>query len=116
MCDLVPVVDKLKPADWSAHLPLVIILALIIIVVDAAILFPAGRRLRSGAAQPSKQMVPGIKTLFSFQRLPRAAVLGSLLLSVAAFTFSADVLRMPPYMVTLYTLFPWIPALFIETS
>src|SRR5438874_8241091 len=116
MNDLVPVIDQLKSADWLVRIPIMLLLAIVIVAVDAVILLPTFRRLRSGAASTTPQISPGIRALCSFHKVPRSAVIATAFLSGAAFVFSAILLQMPPYMVTLYMLIPWIPALVIETS
>ncbi len=114
MCSLVPTITKLTAADWLPRVPLALFFVFLMVVLDASVFIPVFKRLRRNPITPPSP-APGLAAMLSFKRVSRLMVIVTAQISLILLVWTAMILRYPLYIVTLFVLLPWLPALIIET-
>ncbi len=118
VCDLTAPVANLSAADWISRLPLLAVILLFLLIVDALVVLPIIKQLRNrnwAEAGDGVEIVPGLRALFTPEGVGPGLVLGTLMVCIGAFFFSAVVFKLPGYITALLTLLPVLPAFFLET-
>src|SRR5258708_2721416 len=118
VCDLTAPVANLSAADWISRLPLLVAILVLLLVIDALVVVPIIRQLRSRKRQEATdaiETVPGLGALFAPEGISVGLVFGTLMMCIGAFALGGFVFRRPAYLTALLTLLPALPAFFLET-